>query len=266
MIVLQDNFIGTEWPLQYPRVGWRRVAGTVAASTSADGFAAANAATARTDSFWRPTALPADWTLTFGAASVVSYVGIAAHTIGTSGATVRLQRWTGSAYVDIPGTSHTPTDDSPILWLLTAAEQTRMRVAITGTTAPLVGVIYIGAVTEWPRLATYSPSVSFERAVNTSFDLNVTDGGSWAGRSITRKRTSPQMQVDHLPEEWINTEFAEFAAASLSQPFFIADRPGRYPRSVAYAWTDGDLIPERTAAKSSIANSVTLSLQGYRAR
>jgi hypothetical protein len=264
VIVLKPYFAGIAYPLSHPRIGWRKAQGTIAGSTSAAGFAAANAGTDRTDSFWRPTALPATWTVTLDAAQVISYAGIAAHDLATVGATVFFETWDGANW-QTQG-QNVPTDNGPIFFLFNEISTTQYRVRVTGSAVPTIAVIRAGRVMEWERLATYAPSVSFERTEQTSYNTNLTDGGQWAGRSVIRKETRPNMQVDNLSETWIASEFDAFRAAARDVPFFIADRPSQYPASVAYAFATGELTPDRAIPNARVANSITLDLQGFRAR
>jgi hypothetical protein len=262
-VVIAAGFTGITHDLSHPRVGWRRLTGTVTGSTSAAGFAAANAATSRTDTFWRPTALNATWTVDFGSAQNVSYCGIASHTLGSSGCTVFFATWNGSTWDTVAST--TPGDDGPILFLCGTRNVSQARITISGgATMPLVGVVFFGAVTEWPRKAVYAPSVSMQRAKVTEFSTNTTEGGQWAGRSVVRRYTTPKMQVDNLPESWIASEFDAFAAYAEREPFFIADKPGTYAASVAYAWATADLVPDRAIPNADVSNSVTLEMIGFR--
>jgi hypothetical protein len=91
----------------------------------------------------------------------------------------------------------------------------------------------------------------------------VSEGGQWLGRSVTRASLSPSMTVNHLSETWVSTEWDAFARYAETSPFFIADRPGSYAASVAYAWTQGDLRAQRSVPNADIANSVTLELTGF---
>jgi len=264
MIVLKPFFPGIEYPLTHPRIGWRKALGAVVGSTSAAGFAAINASTDRTDTFWRPTALPATWTVTLDPAQVLSYAGIAAHDLGSKGATVFFETWDGTDWV-VQG-SVAPANDEPIFFLFPEVTTAQYRARVTGSTMPTIAVIRAGRVMEWQRMATYAPSVSLERAVRTAYSVNMTDGGQWAGRSITRRGTTPQMAVQHLSEDWVTAEFVPFSAAARSVPFFIADKPSQYPSSVAYAFAQGDLIPQRGMPNRNVANEVTLDLMGYQSR
>lgn len=251
-------------PLSHPRVGWRRLAGDLVFSTEAEGFAAANARTPRTDSFWRPTAAPAHWGIVQPSGTVVaSYVGVAAHDLAGKVVTVETRETAASAWVPIPGLSFTPDSAEPILFLFTPRNHNGFRLAVSGG-VPTVGVIFIGRATEFPRRATFAPSVSLQRARQTVYSINQSDRGQWLGRTKLRQQMNPQMVVDNLPEAWIAAEFDALAAHAENDPFFVADRPGQYPDSVAYAWTTGDLIPQRGLAKASVANSVTMELVGFR--
>lgn len=261
-VVIQSGFTGITYGLDNPRIGWRRLTGTVTATNEAAGYAAINATTSRTDTFWKPTAVFAALEIDFGTAQDVSYCGIASHTIGTSGCTVNIQTWNGSSWDKKAAV--TPTDDSPILFLFANQNVTKARVAVFGGDPPLVGVVFVGAVTELPQMAVYAPSVSMERAKVTEYSTNTTEGGQWAGRSVVRRYTTPKMQVDNLSETWIAAEFDAFAAYAEAEPFFVADKPSSYPKSVAYAWATGDLTPQRQIANASVANTVSFDLIGFR--
>lgn len=262
-VTIAPGFTGTLYPLNTPRIGWRSIVGTVSASTSAAGFAAANAATNRTDSFWRPTALPATWQIDAGADVSVSYVGIGAHDLGSRACTVLVQTspdsvtWTTRLTI-------VPTDDSAIFGLFGQVFPRYVRLNISGAGGnPTIGVVKFGVVTEFSRPAIYAPSISFQRTRNVSYSANITEGGQWAGRSIVRTTLAPEMTVNHLSESWIASEWDEFALYAETAPFFVADRPGSYPASCAYAWTTSDLRAQRDVANANSANSVAMSLTGF---
>lgn len=262
-VVIAPGFTGNTYPLKNPRIGWCRLSGTVAASTSAAGFAAANAATVRTDSFWRPTALAATWRLDAGSAQSVSYCGIAAHDLGSKGCTILVQSSTDDAAWTTRATI-TPTDDSAILALFATVSARYWRLSISGSGGnPTLGVIQFGAVTEFPRPSTFAPSMSFERTRTAAYSANITEGGQWVGRTRVRTMLTPKMTVDHLSETWIAAEWDPLALSAETAPFFIADRPADFPKSVAYAWAQSDLRAERNAPNAAIANSVTFDLTGF---
>jgi len=137
-------------------------AAIVTASTETAGFAAANAANETTYSYWQPTVLPGTWQLGTGTKAdeeMTDYVGIAAHTLGSQGATLQWQykigagSWTTRLEI-------TPTDDTPILMLDELSTNTdasngilhRINIASqTGSELPKVGVVYMGQALKMQR-------------------------------------------------------------------------------------------------------------------
>lgn len=261
MIVIETAFTGTAQPLTQPRIAGGAYGGTVAVSTAATGYAGANALSGLTYTAWRPTAMPATWTLTFTSAAV-SYVGIAAHDCGTKGCTVNVQRWTGSAWATVATT--TPTDDSPILFLLTRrTAQTTFRVEFTGANVPTVGVIWIGDVLEFPRKSRWTESLPFNEATDASFATAISDGGHVLGRYVTRRAQPCSMTVDNLSETWAAANLPTLADWLEDGPVFMADRPSVYPASVVFGETVDALRGPRSGPVLGAARSITIELQGY---
>lgn len=227
-----------------PVIGWNSATkrGTVTASTSADGYAAANAADASTTTFWRPTALTATWKITTPTAETFSYCGIASHSLGGTGCTVTVQLWSGASWVDRG--SVTPTDDSVIMFLFGEYETTQIRIRITGSLAPSIGSVYFGQTLELPQRA-YQGFTPIDLATNATFITNVTRGGQLAGRSVQFNGTSNSVNISGIEESWIRSNFVGFMDESLYRPFFFAERPQDYPNALDYMMTTGPIQPQR---------------------
>ncbi len=259
MIVVESGFTGINWPLTHPRIGARPVSGDISASTSAAGFDAEFAADPDTGKWWRPTAVPATWAMEFPSAQI-SYVGIAAHDMGTVGATVEVERWNGAAWITV--VTHAPADDRPIFCLLAPRDLDRIRLRFTGA-VPTIGIIYAGAVTEFPQKSTYVGSVTFDRAVQDEYSTPVSDGGQWLGRYVTRRSVPAKMEVSDLSEAWAAAVLDPLLLDLRGRPVFIADRPFDYPQSLVFAYTTGPVVPERTRANRSNSISVTFEVTGH---
>ena len=264
---IQTGFTGDEYDLNHPRIGWRRMSGTITASSSADGFNGANAGTPRTDTAWRPTGSPTHiWSLTPASAQVISYAGIAVHDLGTQNATVALQINTGAGFATVAGTSFAPVDDEPILYLIDPVSVTAARIVITATDAPpTIGVIAIGEVTEWPRKAVWTGTPITE-GDDISFADNQSDTGNWLGRTKKANGLEFGMQVNNLTETWRQTEFKEFKAHANGETatFFVAPRPGSYPDELAYAWVTDLARMSREIPNKNVSGTVNLQCRGYR--
>jgi hypothetical protein len=260
MIQVESGYTGTSYPLTTPRIAAFALTGTATASTTATGYNADNPKDGQTWTYWQPTAVPATWTLTFTSANV-SYIGIASHNCGTVGATVAAQRWTGSVWVTVA--THVPTDDSPILFLLTErTAQTTFRVQFTGA-IPTVGIIQMGDVTEFPLRAEFTGSMPFNEAVTASYMDTVSDGGHTLERFEIRKAAPVKMTVANLSESWVASVLAPLAVDMRANPVFIADRPSTYPASVAFGKQTVPLQASRNLANAAASRAITFEIMGF---
>lgn len=261
MVVFEADFDGILYPLHHPRIAGWPLPGTVAASSEAAGFAAALAANDLTYQFWRPTALPATWEIDFGGGEAVSYVAIAAHSLGSNGNTVAAQLWTGSVWETIA--THAPQDDSPILILCALRSRSKGRVVISGGTVPDVGVIRFGDIMEFPQPAAYVGRRDIQQLAIAEYRTNISDGGHVQGRYVSRRGQSFSLAVQHLSETWKASDLDPLILHLETEAVFVADRPGEFPASVAYGQTAGPVVPERGGTNASISISVSMEFVGH---
>ncbi len=259
MIVIEAGFSGTDYPLDTPRIAGHAISGTVTVSTEAEGYSGIFAANLKTWQWWRPTAVPATWDLTFGSAPV-SYIAIAAHDCATVGATVEVQRWTGSVWVAMA--SHTPTDNGPILFLLARRNLDRFRVRITGAIAT-IGVISAGDVIEVPQRSNWVGATPFDVANQNDYRDTLSEGGQVLDRFMTRRSIPARMEIAHLSEAWCDAKITPLRAYAESHPLFIADRPLAYPRSVAFGQVKAPIQPVRSIPNHRVAMSVAIEVIGH---
>lgn len=235
-VVISDKIAVTasaSYPLTNSRIGWQKITGTLTASTEAAGFPASAAQNELTYSYWKPTALPATWALDAGAGVDVDYFGIAAHTLGTDQATIYAEYWNGSAWIEID--SVLPGDDRPIMFIFATITASQFRIRLTGTTAPRIGVIYIGKLLEMQRPITDSHSpINLSPVTETRGTISET--GQWLGRSVVRKGSATSWRWNFLNNDWYRANFQPFADSAPTKPFFIAWNPDFAPGDVGYVW------------------------------
>lgn len=266
-VIIESGFVGIEYPLDHPRIGWNTVVnGTATASSSATGFAASNAADPRTFTAWRPTAFPATWTLTFGGNRVVSYLAIGAHDLGSSGCEVVVQEPDGGGWADIPGTSHVPSDDSAIMFLLSPRSIGAIRIRITdpGSAAlPTIGHVRSQDVMEWPQRAQFTGKPITE-ARQIEYEFNQSQTGEWLGQTVKRRGLAFDANISHLSEDWTDNTYAPFRNhADAGLPFFYAARPSKYADEVAYCMAESIVQSERAIGNKNISRSVSMALRGF---
>lgn len=245
MIYFETDYVGEVYDLMHPRVLWNSISrrGTVAVSTEAAGFLGVNAATATTFDRWKPTALPATWTLTFDTSEAINAVAIDTHTLGTSGATVTVQEWTGAAWADV--VAGTPVDDEPIAFLFAARTTDRIRVSIAGSTIPSIAVIHCSYALELPQRVYMGAPVPIDMALQTEFDTTQSADGHYMGRSIQRVKNNNNFTIAHLTEYYVRNTLMPFIRDARTYPYFLLERPWQIPTALSYRWMEGDIVPER---------------------
>lgn len=260
-----DDTTSNDQPMTHARIGYQKISGLVDASTADDGFPASAADSPLTYSGWKPTTTPAWWKIDAGDNQTVNYVGIASHTLGTVGASVKVQYGDGSSpesWSDATSV-HEPADDSPILFLFDAVSAPSWRLYIdidtSPQTMPLLGVVFIGSVLEMPRMI-YGGHTPITLARNTVVRPTRSERGQWLGRSIIRGGSVGSWSWRYLDPSWYRTYFDPFVEAARTQPFFIAWRPGDFPDEVGYVWTSGDIRPGNMGVKGFM--EVSLEAEG----
>ena len=266
-VIIQAGLVGVQYPLDHPRVGWAARPGTATASSADAGFPATAAQDPRTITAWRPTSLPATWTLTFPADQTLTYVGIAAHDLGSSGCGVGLQVPDGvGGWSFLRGTRTQPTNDGAMMFLLVPVTTSAIRVRITdpgSATLPTIGHIRAGLVVEFPRRAQFT-GLPITEARQIEYAFNQSQTGEWVGQTIKRRGLSFDVTVNNLSEDWTEGPYAPFRDhADTGQPFFYAARPVKYPEEVAYCMASDMIMSERTIGNRNISRSLTMRLRGY---
>ncbi len=211
---------------------------TPTVSSEAPGYPGTEATNGLTYGGWKPTADPASISYDFGGSVTVDYMGIAAHTLGTDGATVELS--IGGVSV---GTI-TPTDDSPILFLFDSRTGSTAEVEISGygTDYPLLGVIKIGARVTMEELI-YGGFAPPNLSRRTVVRPQLSETGKILGRPIVRRGFAASPNWQHLPAAWYRETFDPLVEYIRAEPFFFAWQPLTYPAEVIYGQTTGDISP-----------------------
>ena len=264
-VYIETGFVGVLQPLTHGRVCYQRAPGTAAASTAASGFPAANAGTLRTDSGWRPTALPATWVLTLEATGPVSYIGIAKHDLASLGAVFSVDYNLGAGFVAYPGLSGiTASNDKPLLFLVSPRNVTAIRLTVTSADAmPTIAVISAGVAMEMPRpfVWTGQPITEGEQV---AFEDTRSQTGNWLGRSIQSTGLQFSLTMNNASETWRQGAWQDFKAWANGEgaAFFIAARPFGYPEEVSFAWMNDTARANRGRPNKTNSTEITLNCQG----
>jgi hypothetical protein len=237
----------TAYPLLNARIGWENLARLAVITASSTDTAEAYLQAPISDNtfeWWQATSLPAWWSAEFSTAQIVNYCGIAAHEIGSAGATVQVQYETGGVWHDVSDAVMTPTDDSVIMFLFENIACDAMRVRLTGVSGPpRIGIIHFGSILELTRPIRWMGHTPTR--FNRDFDKrpNTSERGQRLGSSLIRQGLSGSFSVANLDETWVRSTFDSFIVNSMRYGYFISWRPDQFPSEVYFGWTDKPIKP-----------------------
>jgi hypothetical protein len=190
-------------------------------------------------------------------ASLINYVAIAGHNLGSSGATVALEgdaEPSGSSPdnnspEDVEWiTGFQPTDDSPIIMMFGEVEAPTIKIRLlhgggtTSTTPMEIAVIFVGYATVMDEgiQADHTP---LPLAKTRKSVIGQSENGSFLGRIVLGEWVQSTATFANLESPWVRDELIPFLEYAAEYPFFYAWSPNTYPDEVAFAWMDGDPVP-----------------------
>lgn len=231
---------------------------TISANSEVEGFAAENAISPATFSYWQPSVMPTNWTVEFAAPQLVDAVAIGAASV--SGRTIRIVTYAAGVWTERIVLSQSGVHgDSAILALFAPIVAERVTIEITGA-VPVIGVIYVGQAMVMERRE-FAALGQLAYARRTEFDQTVSEGGQWLGRSVARISTEASFAWDYLTPDFVRDHVDPFSRAARVRPFFIAPMPSKVATDCHLAWVRQDIRPTRMGMKGF--QSVAFDAIGY---
>lgn len=252
-----------------PIVFWESLSGTLTTGIGTEVESAALSATGTTYDPWIATPTGVGITtlqMVFASAQSLNAVAIAAHNIGTIGATVRVQYSTdsGANWTETEAGNISPSDDQAILFYFdeVSADYWRIRVTNAGSNNVEIGVAYWGTVMTIPRrfYQGYTPPIT---PTNVMLQSNVSQGGNLLGAAVTRKGSSASATVQNVDPTFIRgTDFKGFMNHfNNGNGSFWAWRPTKYG-DLFYCWRDGKTIAPTNSGPRDLM-SFEMSMRFY---
>lgn len=271
-MVIQTGFLGNTYDINNPRIGFDAHSATGTATSSATGADPDWVTDGETWTVWEGGNTSATLTITFPSSYATGYVGLAAHNLGSTGASVTLQTSTdGGSFTTPTGLSaHEPQDDSAIMWLFATTNLRAVRFVISGgSLAPQVAVAQAGEVLEVPQRSVFTElPISESEMVTYRHQQSVT--GDVLGRAVLGSMLEFTLTINNLAETFRGAlgdiTWTGFRThVKTVGPFFIATKPLKYPDDVAYARCKEHPKFERNRPNAKLSGSVSLECMGYRA-
>lgn len=228
--------------MRHARILWdnRLADATFASPDERDGFAAINARATDTASWWWPAA-GATLTMTLAEAAYIDCIAIAAHTLGSAGASITVQAQVGGEWQAVYPTI-APADDEAVMILFQEVLATAVRITLSASAR--IGVVYAGLALVMPQMV-YGDATPLHVTLDTEYRTNQSQTGQFLGRSIVANSRPVDVTWTHLHEAWVREALLPFILAARRAPFFAALRPKTQPEDVGYIWTGSDIKPQR---------------------
>jgi len=269
-VVIQSGFNGNLEPIDHPRLCFDTHTATPTATSTATGADVDWLVDGETWSVWEGGGTGQTVTLTFSGPLTTGYAAIAAHNLGSTGASVALQATTDGVVWSGIVSSHDPADDSAIVWLFRNTSYRGVRFVISGgSAAPQIAVAQSGEVLEMPQLSVFTGlPISESKQVRYRHQQSIR--GDVLGRAVEGADLQFDLTVQNLPETF------RAAAGDVTWngfinhvdntgPFFIAAKPSSYQDDVAYARAMERPRFNRERANLNNSGAVTFQCMGYAA-
>lgn len=231
-------------PLSHARILYNNKAQTVAGSSEESATFSADATLSHfTYEYWRPAAMPATLTYQLGLMQIINAIGLGAHTLGSSGASVSAEYSAdgGVTWQSIAITA-SPERNDAMLMLFNPVTANAVRLSFTGASTFSLSVVYIGKTLDMYR-AMYSGQKPDTLSRNTTIKPNRSVRGALLGWSTIRNGYSVQWRWDLTPLDWYRQNVDPFAVSAQTRPFFVAWNPVEAPEDCVLAWTTKDITP-----------------------
>jgi len=262
-VVIQSGFTGIAEPIDQPRICFDTHTATPTATSTATGADVDWLVDGETWSVWEGGSTSQTVTLTFSSAAT-SYAAIAAHNLGSTGATV------SCAAGGVTVGSISPDDDGAIVFLFGSTTVTTVAFTISGgSAAPQIAVAQAGEVLEMPRLSVFTGlPISESKQVRYRHQQSIR--GDVLGRAVEGADLRFDLTVQNLPETFRAAAGAVTWNGFINHvdntgPFFIAAKPSSYPDDVAYARAMERPRFNRERANLNNSGAVTFQCMGYAA-
>ena len=242
-----------------PMVSFRNLLaeGTITDALLPSGAPRADAVTQDTSEYWEPTGT-STLRSTLGSAQTAAVCFIAAHTLGSEGRTLTVERLDGTWQTI---TTYAPTNDDPFAIIFPDESRNGFGIGVNG--ACQIGIAWIG-----PRLVIpggvvpdYVPVWAAERLEKFP---GVTRRGHFRGQRIERAGASLSAQFMPVPHSFALTDMAGFRDHyNEGNAFVWAAAPSVFPRDIAYCWADQDKTLGMSIRAAGTLVNLSMQMEAY---
>lgn len=217
---------------------WQSRNPIVTSSSAVAGYPAINLIDPATWSSWQPSNVGGWAAYQFSDPAQVNTIGIAAHNMGSSGASFDIQTSTnGSSWTT--QVSYSPITDEDILILIPTLVFQYWRIRMTGNTAN-VGVMVLTSRLPFPHtpIDSYTP-LHHARKYDKMFNDSIK--GAMLGNRVMASGAETEVDFGFVPRVFVDTSLLAFESHyNQGGMFFYASWPAGLPQDIGYCRTNSE--------------------------
>ncbi len=223
-----------------PRIAYTNLfdsaAATLSTDSEEDGFEHEHIADGLPFTYWQAEdGSPHYVKAAFGVAQDANFFCFYNHDLHENGGTIALQYSTDSGSTWTTAADAAPADNKPVYLSFDTIGAAQWRIYVTADAGCKIGVVAFGMDLELERgvwIGFQPPSMNFDVELTT----NVSESGTFLGRSLMKRGAKIALALDHLTHEWVYAYWRPFMLAALTAPFFVKWDEADHPDEVIYAW------------------------------
>lgn len=199
--------------------------------------------------------------VSLGAGYTCDCVGVAAHTMGTDGASFRVQHssdgmsWTGATSLISPLTDETIM----VKFKPVTADYWRFMITTADTT---IGVVKLGEALKMPN-GVLSGHTAINHANRIKLLTNNSVGGHFLGSRVKSIGGETDINFGLIETSYLENDMAMFESHfNNGRAFFYAGAPDSFPDDCGYCWRNGDEMRPSYEEGGTLAN-ISLSVAVY---
>jgi len=237
--------------------------GTVTATSEASGYPKENGYDLILSDWWKASAAGTVYfTIDYGSAVSCDSWGIAGHDLPDNSGTIKPQYSSDNFSADTNDfdTVQTPATGDPFFRKVTSrsARYWRFEIVSTGA-ASLIGHLQLGIALALQRGIPVGLSLPRQARSNKTLN-NVTDGGSFIGRSLVSEGIEFDIMQKQVTPAWIASNWDDLADAIQTKPFIFSWDYESSPLDASFVWLKNQMPKPKYSSETLI--DFTIKVRG----
>lgn len=242
-----------------PRIGYKNLVqfGGVTADSELSTNPASNIENYSTAEYWESASTSLQYVYFELVASTWDYVGIGAHNLTGASVQIESRADPGDSWAAATAEEVIP-DNNPIIFFNESSTHAYVRIKITPAgIAPKISCVFVGEMITLP-LRIYVDHTPINYGKNTKKLNGFAEEGNYLGAVVVNEVLETSVSQNNVSPSYYRSVIVPFAEAAITQPFFFAWRPLKYPEEVGFCWITKNIKPENQRTNGMMSFDINI--------